>query len=323
MKHVIGIDLGGTNMQVGVVRADGKIVGRCKRKTRAQLGMRRVVERVVSAANAACADAQIGIEDVYAIGIGVPGAIDVPRGLVLAAVHLHWVDVPIRDILSAEFGRTVVVDNDVNVAIWGEAQLGAGRGVSDVLGVWVGTGVGGGLVLNGQLYHGARHTAGELGTSTFSVFAGPGRRTLEQHASRTGMLQNLEWLAIQNPDSPLVRLRESRRKIGSKQIAEALKAGDEVAAEIVEHAASSLGVAIANVVTLLSLPAVVLGGGIVEAIGEPFVDLVNASFGRFVFPPSLRSSRILMTQLGRDAGVLGAALLARQADSCCIVAADS
>ncbi|MFO0873929.1 MAG: ROK family protein [Phycisphaerales bacterium] len=309
---VIGVDLGGTNMQVGVVDAQGRIVGRCKRKTKADLGLDEVVVRLVEAVERACTDAGLARREIASIGVGVPGAIDIPRGVVLEAPNLQWFDVPIRDILAREFDRPVVIDNDVNVAVWGEANVGAGRGRRDLLGVWVGTGVGGGLVLGGRIWHGPGFTAGEIGQTIATPDGNPSKRTLEQHASRTGIVHTLELLLLKFPDSRLHALRdENDGRIGSSQIAAAWSAGDQAAIEVVEHAASLIGVAIANVVTLLSIDAVVVGGGVTEAIGQPFVDRIRRSFDRDVFPARLRRCEIAMTTLGADAGVLGAALLAR------------
>lgn len=310
--HVIGIDLGGTNMQLGVVDASGAIIGRCKRKTRAEIGLEGVIERLVESVQRVCDDAKIAPDDVAAVGIGVPGAIDIPKGIVLEAPNLQWFDVPIRDLLAKAFDKPTVVDNDVNVAVWGEANVGAGRGHRHVFGAWVGTGVGGGLVLDGKIWHGPSFTAGEIGQTIVTPDGNPSKRTLEQHSSRTGIVHTLELLLLKHPQSPLVRQRdENDGRIGSSQIADAFADADPAAVEVVEHAAALLGVAIANVVTLLSIDCVVLGGGVTEAIGAPFIELVRRSFDRDVFPARLRDCAIRMTELGDDAGVLGAALLAR------------
>ena len=311
-SHVIGIDLGGTNMQLGVVDASGKIVGRCKRKTRAEIGLEGVIERLTESVQRVCDDAKIALDDVSAVGIGVPGAIDMPKGVVLEAPNLQWFDVPIRDLLAKAFGRPTVVDNDVNVAVWGEANVGAAKGHRNVFGAWVGTGVGGGLVLDGKIWHGPTFTAGEIGQTIVTPDGNPSKRILEHHSSRTGMVHTLELLLLKYPQSRLVRQRdENDGRIGSSQIADAYAEGDPAAVEVVEHGAALLGVAVANVVTLLSIDCVVLGGGVTEAIGEPFVKLVRKAFERDVFPARLRDCRIRMTELCDDAGVIGAALLAR------------
>ena len=301
-------------MQIGVVDAEGRVVGRCKRKTKAGLGMEAVIERVVEGVRRACADAGMDLSDLAGAGAGVPGAIDAPNGVVYEAPNLQWFDVPVRTRLSQALGVPVAIDNDVNVAVWGESQRGAGVGHRDLLGVWVGTGVGGGLVLDGRVWRGPFFTAGEIGQTIVDPDTGPSKRTLEQNSSRTGMVHSLELVLLQHPESILHTLRrENDGVIGSRQMAMAFEARDAAAMLVVEHAAALLGASIANVVTLLSIGAVVVGGGVTEALGQPFLDLVKSHFDRFVFPARLRSTAFLMTALRDDAGVIGAALLARAA----------
>ncbi|HMN94967.1 MAG TPA: ROK family protein [Phycisphaerales bacterium] len=311
-SYVIGIDLGGTNMQAGVVDQAWKVVGDCKRKTKAEVGLDGVVDRLDEAVRRACEEAKVNLADVDAVGIGVPGAIDIPRGVVIDAPNLRWFDVPIREILTKRFGRPVVVDNDVNVAVWGEVRHGAAKGRSNCLGVWAGTGVGGGLVLDGKLWRGPSFTAGEIGQTIIFPDGGPAKTTLEQHASRTGMVHNIELLLRKYPKSRLIELREENNgRIGSKEIAQAYELGDPAATIVVEHAARFIGIAAANVVTLLSIDTVVVGGGATEAIGEPFIALIRRAFDEVVFPQRLRSCEILLTALEDHAGVIGAAALAR------------
>jgi len=307
----VGVDLGGTNMQIGIVDAHRRIVGRCKRKTRAKRGLDAVLDRITVGVHRACADAAVPIEAIDAFGIGVPGAIDLPRGVVLEAPNLQWNDVPVRDLLSERLGRPVVLENDVNVAIWGEANCGAGRGHADLLGVWIGTGVGGGLVLGGKLFRGERHTAGEIGQIVVEPAGPPLGRTLEQLASRTGMVHQLDALLAQDPDSALhAILADGDGEIGSKELALGFRHGDPLVSEVVEHAASLLGAAIANHVTVLSLGAVVIGGGVTEAMGDALLDRIRHHFLRWVFPKRLREVPLLLTELRADAGIHGAALLA-------------
>ncbi|HWB20638.1 MAG TPA: ROK family protein, partial [Phycisphaerales bacterium] len=176
-QFVIGVDLGGTNMQIGVVNSKNKIVGREGKKTRSAEGLKAVVDRMARGIRQACDEAEISINQVACIGVAAAGAIDIPRGVVLNAPNLKWHNAPLRAMLEKRLGRPVVIDNDVNGAVWGEYMLGAGKGRGDVLGVWLGTGVGGGLVLNGSLYYGAFFTAGEVGQTVLFPRGQRGRRT--------------------------------------------------------------------------------------------------------------------------------------------------
>ena len=311
-SRVVGIDLGGTNMQFGVVDASGAMVGRARGKTEADRGLERVIANIVEGVEAACADAGIGPYGIDAVGVAAAGAIDMPRGVVLNAPNLGWVNVPFRDMLRDALGRRVVLDNDVNGCVWGEYRLGAGRGAGDLLGVWVGTGIGGGLVIGGRLHYGEGFTAGEIGHSVILPDASRGERTVEDVCSRTGLSRTLRRLLPAQPDSVLHRNAPGRGVIGSDALRQGYADGDPLTRSIVERSADLLGVAIANWVTVLSLKHVVVGGGITEALGRGYLARVVGSFRANVFPPELQDCEILMTELTADAGLLGAALLARE-----------
>ncbi|MBX3355753.1 MAG: ROK family protein [Phycisphaeraceae bacterium] len=315
---VAGIDLGGTNMNVGIVDDRGKVIGRCKRKTKAVDGKESVIARLVEAIDRATSEAGLSRSQLAAVGVGAPSAIDMARGVMLNAGNLGWKNVPLRDILSKRLARPVVVDNDVNVAAWGEHVHGAGRGRGDMLAVWVGTGIGGGLVLNGKLWRGPLSTAGEIGNSILLPINSPGRRSVEEHCSRTAMVRAMETLLGFYPNSMLHEFIQSKngrepldRAIGSSVIAECYAKGDALVRRVVDGAADLLGVAIANAVTLLSIPTVILGGGVTEALGKTWIARVRDSFEEHVFPQSLRQVNMVASTLEDDAGILGAAMLAR------------
>jgi glucokinase len=310
-KPIVGIDLGGTNMQIGVVDGDNAIIGRSRKKTQALEGRAKVIDRIVEGVNTACEEAGMTVKQLGGLGIGAPGAIDPVRGVVLEAVNLRWNDVALADILKDKLGIPVIVDNDVNVAIFGEWQMGSGRGVSDLLGVWIGTGIGGGLILRDKLYEGALFTAGEIGHTVFFPGNPMGSRSLEENCSRTAVADRLVRLIKANHQSKLAETVIAGDPIKSKLIAEAYESNDSLTHEVVDEVARHIGIAVANVVTLLSLPRVVLGGGLTEAIGKPFVSEVKKSFKEHVFPDRCRQCEIVASELEDDAGLLGAALLAR------------
>lgn len=311
-KPIIGIDLGGTNMQIGVVDADGAVIGRSRKKTQAQEGRAKVIDRIVEGVGVACEQAGITPKGLAGLGIGAPGAVDPAKGIVLEAVNLRWNDVPLAEILKEKLGIPVIVDNDVNVAIYGEWKVGAGQGVSELLGVWLGTGIGGGLILNNRLYEGALLTAGEIGHTIFLPNAPMGAQTLEENCSRTAVAERLTKLIRANHPSKLAEAVLSGSTIKSKLIAEAYDTGDALTHDVVDEVARLVGIAIANAVTLLSLPRVILGGGLTEAIGKPFVTEVKKSVKEHVFPDRCRQVEVVASELEDDAGLIGAALLARE-----------
>ncbi len=291
---VVGIDLSATNLQFGVVDANNAIVGRARAKTEADRGRDHVISNVCRGVEIACQAAGMALQDIGAIGVAAAGAIDIPRGVVLEAPNLRWHDVPLRDILAEKLGRPGALDNDVNGAVWGEYHFGAGRGHRDVLGVWVGTGIGGGLVLDGRLHHGDFFTAGEIGHTVMDPAGGLGERTVEDLCSRTAMKRVLG------------------ASITTRQIAKAYTQSHPATCDVVNHSAELLGIAIANWVTVLSLGTVILGGGMTESLGDRYLARIRESFDRDVFPDELRACELVMTTLAADAGLLGAAMLARE-----------
>ncbi len=311
--HYIGIDLGGTNIQGGVLGARGRLVHRASMKTKAEAGSDAVLKRIVDLTQELIAGARIKRSSIGGLGIGAPGAIDIRRGVVLEAVNLRWSNFPLARVLSRKLKLPVTVDNDVNVGAWGEQQMGAAVGHDDMLGIFVGTGIGGGLVLGGKLYHGHYLTAGEVGHESIRADAPLGRRTLENVASRTAVVNLLTQLIAANHRSILPQLTGGDlSKIRSKVLAEALAKRDELTTNVLKQSATYVGTAAANAVTLLSLPCVVIGGGMASALGRPYLEWVRTAFMERVFPRQLRRCKVVLSKLGDDAGVVGAALLARE-----------
>ncbi len=305
---VVGIDLGGTNMQAVVVDSANAVLGHIHCSTSPHRGVDAVIDDIIAAASEAIEKAGVKPDAIAALGIAAPGAIDMHSGIVLEAPNLGWINVPLRDTLRDRTGLEVVVENDVNAAAWGAFTLGAGQGYSDGMAVWVGTGVGGGIILGGKLFHGAAHSGGEIG----QTLVAPNARILEHHAGRIGMTRLAREWATDHPDSILQPHIRSEEQVPTDAIAAALEAGDKLAERIVADAALHLGTAIANCVTLLGLEVVVIGGGITETLGERLLDPARAAFRSAVFPKSAGDTPLLSTALASSAGTLGAAMLARE-----------
>jgi glucokinase len=310
-KPVVGIDLGGTNVQIGVVGTERKVIGSAKRKTKPDEGRDAVISRIVDGIEEACTQAKLRVSDLSGVGIGAPGAIDPDSGVVLEAVNLRWNEVPLAKLLSDKVKAPVFVDNDVNAAVYGENKLGAGENARDLLGVWLGTGIGGGLILNGSLYYGTFMTAGEIGHTILFPGIPLGSRSLEHNCSRTAVVDRIIRLIKSNRKSVIPSLVDGDLdEVKSKTVAKAYQMGDELTIQVVDHAADLIGIGIANMVTMLSLGRVVLGGGLTEALGEPLVDRVKKSVRANVFPEKCKQVKVVGTKLLDDAGVLGAALIA-------------
>ncbi len=309
----VGVDLGGTNMQCGVLGADGKVLAREGAKTKADEGADAVIKRMRKLVEQVIEKSGLPQDHIKGLGVGAPGAIDVKKGVVVTAVNLRWNDLPLAKMLEKELKMPVVVDNDVNVGTWGEYKAGAGRGYDSLLGVFIGTGIGGGLIFDGKLFHGHYLTAGEIGHTIMDAGGGLGKRTLENLASRSSIASQIASLIHANHPSVVTEIVEGdMTRVRSKVIAQAYKAKDPLTVRVVNEAARVIGYAAANAVTLLSLPCVVIGGGLTEALGKTLVYEVQNAFEDAVFPPELKQCKIIASTLGDDAGLIGAALLAQE-----------
>ncbi len=310
----LGIDLSGTNLQAALVDEQNVIHARSWRRTLAREGSEAVLGRIEEAARDVCAEAGCELAAIPAVGIVSPGGIDHASGVVLDAPNLGWTDLPLRDLLQKRLGRPVIVENDVNGAAWGEftARQGRDAAAGDLLGVWVGTGVGGGLILNGAIHHGPFSTAGEIGQTVIAPQERTGSRTVEDHASRTGFSRFIRGQLEVADDSVLRAAVDPETGIvPAPEFQRAWTGGDDLAGRTVARMSTALGTAIANTVTLLAIDRVVIGGGVTEVLGEPFLRLIRAVFEENVFPERCRSCALELTRLEADAGLVGAAMLAR------------
>ncbi len=312
----LGIDLGGTNIQCGLVQGK-KVTHRGSVKTKADKnagngGADPVVDRIAKLAEDVATDAGLKLKDIAGIGIGAPGVIDFNKGVVTIAVNLGWADYPLAKALSKKIDLPVTLDNDVNVGAWGEYRAGAAQKFDSSLSVFIGTGIGGGLIFDGQLFHGHHMTAGEIGHTVHNPNGITGRRTTENLSSRTNIVQHIVQLIHTGHPSVITELTKGDlSKVRSKVLGRAVEAKDPLTLQVLEHAANVLGIQIANAVTMLSLPCVVIGGGLTEAVGQPLVDMIRKAFEKHVFPDGLRKTKLVPSVLHDDAGVVGAALLAR------------
>lgn len=309
---VIGVDLGGTNMQLGVVDADGTIIAQRKKKTKAFKGVDALFDRLVGAIEAVCDDADIELSSVEGVGVAVAAAVDRDRGMVLEAPNLGWEDFPLARELFEKLGVPVAIENDVNGAVLGELHFGAIKGEREALGVWVGTGIGGAIVLDGDLHLGAMRTAGEVGHMTLYPRPADGRWKLEDTCSRSAVVRRLTELAPSRETMLHELSGGDVSSIRSSILAKAYGAGDALTQDVIHDAADLLGCAVGSAVTLMSVPVVLMGGGLTEAIGAPFVDRVAARMREHIFPASNRGVRVVATTLNERAGILGGAMTIRR-----------
>jgi glucokinase len=310
VRYIVGVDVGGTNIVVGTVAQDGsEIVGVASEPTRSEEGPDAVVERIITLTRASMAQAQG--KEVAGVGIGAPGPLDTKTGVVLLTPNLGWVNMPLRDRLAAGLGLPATLDNDANCAIFGEWWRGAARGAEYVVGLTVGTGIGGGIVLHGDVYHGASDIAGEIGHMTIDS---TGRRCkcgnygcLEAYASGPAIAAR----AVEGVEAGAVTalpdyVGGNLSLITAQVVYEAAHDGDEYALEVVRETAKFLGAGVANIINIFNPQVVVICGGVTLAGDKLFVPL-RSEVKRRAFKPAVDVCRILPGELPGTAGVWGAA----------------
>jgi len=312
---IVGIDLGGTKIMAAVVDAAGGIRHRTFKLTPVQDGPEAVLGAMVEAARETAAGAGVSLDDVSAIGVGSPGPLDPDAGVIICSPNLPgWDHVPMKDRIEGATGRRVFLDNDCNVATLAEHALGAGRGVGNLIGLFLGTGIGGGVVINNRLHRGFSRQAGELGHVVVDVNGpkcGCGQKgCIEALASRRVMCRKIAEALEQGRKSTLTETDPN--KIRTSMLAEALARGDELVREVMTEAMSYLGIAVASIAHVVSPEMVVIGGGIVDALTDDLLDVVRTSATERALPLVMDGVKFVRAQLKEDAGVLGAAVLARQ-----------
>lgn len=309
MNYCFGIDIGGTTVKIGLISADGEIITRWEILTRKGSDPAGLLQDVKNALETCMAEKQIVREDILGIGMTAPGPVTAD-GVLQNAVNIGWGAVKLAEEAERILGIfPVSIGNDARVAALGEAAFGAGKGANSMLMVTLGTGVGGGVVLNGKILMGESGVAGEIGHMTIDPYetetCGCGKKgCLEQYASATGMVRAAErFLQEKDTESVLRNLEQ----VTAKDLWDAAKAGDRLANEITDFVCDRLGSAIANAIYLVDTEMIVIGGG-VSGAGQFLLDKIKKAYQGKVFAHS-RNKKFALAELGNDAGIMGAAAL--------------
>ncbi len=314
MPYVVGVDLGGTKFAVGALSTDGaQTCAFASQATLPHQGADDVVARI-----AAQVEATIGAtmkqtgasrDEFLGVGVGAPGPLRRADGIVVVAPNLGWHDYPLRDRIAERVGLPVTLDNDATCATVGEWWIGAARGARNVVGITIGTGIGGGLIIDGRLHHGSNDVAGEIGHTTIET---GGRRCkcgnygcLEAYASGPAIAERAREALDSDTPSLLRTLSPDRAALTAQHVYDAARAGDEIAREVVRDTARYLGAGVANLLNIVNPDVVVLAGGVTEA-GEQLLAPLRAEVRKRAFRPAVEAARIVPGSLGNRAGVAGA-----------------
>ena len=314
MKYYIGIDLGGTFVKAGVVDENCNIVAKASVDSADVAGdAEKVADRMAECARQALANANLTMDDVESIGIGTPGSVDPNTGMIIYANNLNFLNTPMRQYLEARTGKKIYLENDANVAAYGEVLAGAAKGYNDAIVITLGTGVGGGIIIDGKIYSGFNHFGGELG---HAVIVKGGRQCtcgrkgcLEAYSSATALIKMTQEAMEANKDSKLWEVAKTLEEVNGKTAFDAMRLGDPVGAEVVNQYIQYLGCGLANFVNIFQPEILLIGGGLSKE-GETLLAPLREILKEETYGISgVKSTTLKTCALGNDAGTIGAAFL--------------
>ena len=308
--EAIGVDLGGTKMLVGVLDPDSQVKFESRESSTGQ-----TEDQLLELLVREIEEAREARPGVAAVGLGIPATIDHDRGIAISAVNLPIDDLPIRELVGERTGLPIFVDNDANVAALAEHLYGAARGADNAVMLTIGTGIGGGLILGGEVYRGATGAAAELGHVVIAMDGlpcqgnCPGRGCVETYASGTALGREARAAAEREPDSALGAMAAEGRKIDGRAVTEAALAGDPVSVAVFDLVGSRLGVALTSFANIFEPEVFVIGGGVIAA-GDLLLEPARKELRARALPP-MKDTPVVAAEMGEDAGMIGAAAMAR------------
>ena len=318
-SYIIGVDLGGTKILTVVATEKGEILLRKKEETPAFEGPAVVLDQIEKDVQEVIRVQGIGIEEVRAVGVCAAGFYNHREKVIVESPNLAgWNQIPLASRLEERIGRPVFVENDANAAAYGEYRLGAGRGRSHIIYITVSTGIGGGIIADGEIFHGSQGYAGEIGHMTLDLHGPPcncgSRGCLETLSSGTAIARQARELLASGRSSRMLEVAamEGRQEVTARHVFTAAELGDEAAREIVDRAIEYLGTGLAGMATLLNPEIFVIGGG-VSMSGDSFFQPLREAFSRRAAGPVRENVQIVPAGLGDEAGIVGAVLLAEEA----------
>jgi glucokinase len=315
--HVVGVDLGGTKIYAGVFDGKLSMVGATKFSTKPQRGSEVVIDRIARCVRDTVDECDLTFKQVRAVGIGAPGIVDSETGKVLFAPNLDWKDVPLKKELEKRLEVPVFVENDCNLATLGVHTHELRGKPRHLVGIFLGTGIGGGMILNGELYGGASHAAGEIGHMLLQA-GGPQCRCgnegcFEALASRSAIFRKIDAAVKDGQKTVLTELLgRDLKDLRSRDLRRAIRRGDKLVEAVVEEAAAFTGMAVANLINIFNPQLVVLGGGLIEALDTEMMPIINKVARDHAMPGTLAGMEIVASNLGDHAALVGGAVLARR-----------
>jgi len=316
-EYIVGVDLGGTKILAGVFTPQLKCLGRSKASTKAQRGSEAVIERIADCVADVVDECDLDLKQIRGIGLGAPGAVDSESGRVIFAPNLEWEDKPLKKDLEKLLGVPVFLENDGNICTLGVYHAELEAKPKTMIGIFLGTGIGGGLIMDGKLFTGFNHTAGEIGHMVIQV-GGPkcgcgNRGCFEALAGRQAIFRRIQTAVKEGQKTVLTEmLGEDLNDMRSGDLRKAIRRGDKFVDQVVEEAAEYTGVAVANLINIFNPELVVLGGGVIDALEDEMMAIIIETAHDYSLAGTDKGIEIKASKLGDDAGIVGAAVLARR-----------
>jgi glucokinase len=316
-EYTIGVDVGGTKILAGIFDSHLRCLGRAKLSTKPERGVEAVIDRIARCAQDAADECDLSLKQIRGLGVGAPGAVDPEAGKVIFAPNLRWEDVPLKKELEKRLGVPVFVENDCTVCTLGVYETELKGGPRNMIGIFIGTGIGAGLILEGKLYSGFNHTAGEVGHMVIEV-GGPrcgcgNKGCFEALASRTAIFRKIQTGVKDGVKTILTdMLGPDLKDLRSGDLRKAIKKGDRFTESIVEEAAEYTGVAVANLINIFNPEVVVLGGGVIDALEDEMMAIIVETAQDYAMNGTIKGIEIIASKSGDDAGIIGGAVLAKR-----------
>lgn len=309
MKYYIGIDLGGTNIVAGVVNENYEIIAKASVKTNLPRPEKKIAADIIKVSKKAVADAGLTMEQIEWVGMGTPGIANSETGIIEYSNNLGFVNTPMVKYLEEGLGKPAFIENDANAAAYGEYVAGAAKGAKNAVCITLGTGVGGGIIIDGKIYCGSNFGGAEIGHTVISV-DGPqctcGRKgCFEVYSSATGLIRMTKEAIAENPDSMMA----AEEKISGRTAFDYMRKGDKAAKEVVDKYIKYLAAGITNTINIFQPDILCIGGGVCNE-GDPLLLPMKEIVARENYTRnSPKNAKIVIAKLGNDAGIIGAAFL--------------
>ena len=315
-ENIISIDMGGTKILAAVINSKEGIKAKIKKQTYPNINRKLYIKILTEIIFDLISKAKLKISDIKAVSLGIPGSLNPYTGVVGVAPNIGLRNFPLKEKLQEKISIPVLIENDVNLGALGIQKFGVAKNAKNVLVIFIGTGIGGALIIDGRIYRGSNYVAGEIGhilVKKNGPVCGCGNKgCFEAVASRSAIVKEIEKDMKSKKKTILNKLKSPKKPIKSGMLAQAIKANDKLVIKHISSACSTIGIVLANLTNLMNFDMIVLGGGLVEALDHFMVPRIKASFKEYVFSEASKGTRIIASKLGDDAALFGGIALAEE-----------